>query len=127
MVRADSSGDSVKVPTSNRTYLVAFRALAECECNVDDGNPNIPELTDQVHWSLLDLLDSTSFKLNQVTIEEVHRNESTVQDKVAFIVLTSTGSNGMKKEIKTLIKCARSLSRWRMSRAVILDSPRQNR
>ena len=125
MTNLDSFGHSLKVP--NRIYPVLFRALVGCECSIDAANPDILELRDQINRSLQDVLDSTSFKLEQVTIEEVRCNESTVQDKVAFIVLTSTGSNGMNKEIESLIKCARSLSLWRMSRAFILDSPKQNR
>lgn len=121
MTSLASFGRSLKV--SNGTYPVLFRALVGCECSIDDANPDILELGDQIHRSLQDVLDSTSFKLKQVTIEEVRCNESTVQDKVAFIVLTSTGSNGMNKEIQSLIECARSLSLWRMSRAVILDTP----
>ena len=71
-----------------------------------------------------DLFDETSFKLRGVTVEEVQCQEGGLQDRVAFIILSSQGSDEAREELQSLAEVARSLSLWKMDRVVILDSAR---
>jgi len=85
---------------------------------------DLSHLSDYIGQSLQDLFDETSFKLGAVTVEGVQCQEGGLQDRVAFIILSSQGSDEAREELQSLAEVARSLSLWKMDRVVILDSAR---
>lgn len=102
------------------TYTIIFRALAECTVTDCD----LSHLSDYIEQSLQDLFKQTSFKLGGVTVDEAQCQEGGLQDKVAFIILSSQSSDEAREELQSLAEVARSLSVWKMDRVVILDSAR---